>query len=66
MSGSLACGQRWGAQLGFAVSDGIERMPLIPELSAGVLGCMPNIPANRLNSQLDSRERVEPFLRKSI
>ena len=45
--------QEWGQQLGFAVSDALKDA-MIPKLeSAGVLGCMPNIPANRLNSQLD-------------
>ena len=49
---SLAC-RRVGSQLGFTVSDGLKDA-MIPKLeSAGVLGCMPNIPANRLNSQLD-------------
>ena len=38
----------WGSQLGFAVSDELKDA-MIPKLeSAGVLGCMPNIPANRI------------------
>ena len=45
--------QEWGQQLGFSVSDNLKDAMISKLESAGVLGCMPNIPANRLNSQLD-------------
>ena len=43
----------WGERLGFEVDEMLQQKMVAPLQSAGVLGCMPNIPANRLNSQLD-------------
>ena len=45
--------QEWGRQLGFSASEELKDAMISKLESAGVLGCMPNIPANRLNSQLD-------------
>ena len=43
----------WADALGLSVDASLQDSIVNPLQSAGVLGCMPNIPANRLNSQLD-------------
>ena len=43
----------WADALVLSVDASLQDSIVNPLQSAGVLGCMPNIPANRLNSQLD-------------